>query len=333
MARIVLLESQQLLPGASELCQLRLESPLVCLAGDPFVLRSYSPMLVIGGGIIVDPHPPKRRRAAGAEEVSRGETLPLEQKLASLLAQAKASGLEFSQLRTRSGLSEDELHDALEALERQGKAREGRRGAWFSTSALAVIGETLLTSLGVLHGKEPLRAFVGLNALLAAAAVTAEQREGFRLVLEALVEQNKIMLEGNRLRLVTHQPVWGEPFASARQKIVDELNSCGLSAPSSDELAAKTGLSEPDTLRVLEALVEAGELQLLVGGIYLSAEAVTKSRGAVINFLRQHPQMNIAEARELLGASRKYLVPFLEQLDREGITLRKNDFRVLGRAK
>jgi selenocysteine-specific elongation factor len=290
-------------------------------------------MLVIGGGIIVDPHPPKRRRAAGAEEVSRGETLPLEQKLESLLFQAKTSGLEFQQLRTHSGLSEEELHHALEALEVPGKAREGRRGVWFSAAALAETGTNLLTSLAELHDKEPLRAFVGLNTLLAAAAAAAEQREGFRLALETLAEQRQIVLEGNRLRLASHQPNWPEPFASARQKILTELKTCGLSAPSSAELAASAGLSEPDTLRVLEALVESGELQLLVSGIYLSAETMAKSRAAVINFLRQHPQMNIAEARELLGASRKYLVPFLEQLDREGITLRKNDFRVLGRAK
>jgi selenocysteine-specific elongation factor len=248
-----------------------------------------------------------------------------------LLTQAKASGLEFQQLRARSGLSEDELHDALEALEMPGKAREGRRGVWFSAAALAETGINLLAALAELHGKEPLRAFVGLNTLLAAAAVTAEQREGFRLALETLAEQKKIILEGNRLRLADHQPVWAEPFAGAREKILAELRSCGLAAPSSEELAAKTGLSESDTLRVLEALVEAGELQLLVGGIYLSAEAATKSRAAVINFLQSHPQMNIAEARELLGASRKYLVPFLEQLDREGITARKGEGRVLGR--
>jgi selenocysteine-specific elongation factor len=332
MARIVLLESPQLPPGNSELCQLRLESPLVGLAGDPFVLRSYSPMLVIGGGIIVDPHPPKRRKAAGAEEISQRETLPLEQKLVLLLTQAQAAGMDFPQLRARSGLSEDELHHLLENLEEQGKVRPGRRESWFSADALEAVGSNLLAALADLHGKEPLRAFVGLNALLAAMPAGGEGREGLRLALEMLVRQKKIVLEGNRLRLAGHQPIWAEPFAGARKEFLAELQSCGLAAPAPAELAAKAGLSESDTLRVLEALVEAGEVQLLVSGIYLHSEAVSKSRAAVIDFLQKHPQMSIAEARELLGASRKYLVPFLEQLDREGITLRKNEYRVAGRA-
>jgi selenocysteine-specific elongation factor len=72
MARVVLLESDELAPGQTAFAQLRLEEPVAVAAGDAFVLRTYSPMLVIGGGVVVDPHPPKRRRASGARVAERG---------------------------------------------------------------------------------------------------------------------------------------------------------------------------------------------------------------------------------------------------------------------
>ncbi len=96
MARVVLLDRESLPAGESALVQLRFESPLVAAAGDPFVVRSYSPMFVIGGGSVVDPHPPKRRKAAGAEDVAKRESSPVADVILDALDRAGARGVEFA---------------------------------------------------------------------------------------------------------------------------------------------------------------------------------------------------------------------------------------------
>ena len=89
------------------------------------------------------------------------------------------------------------------------------------------------------------------------------------------------------------------------------------------------GLPEPECQRVVDALVDAGELERLAHGIFVHPDAMAQSRAAVRSFLVKHGRMSVAECREVVGASRKYLLPFLEQLDREGLTLRQGDYRVL----
>jgi selenocysteine-specific elongation factor len=82
---------------------------------------------------------------------------------------------------------------------------------------------------------------------------------------------------------------------------------------------------------VLDALVDAGVLATSTAGIYVDPQALRDARERVIAYLEQHPRMSIGDARDLLGASRKYLLPFLERLDSEGVTMRQGDHRVLGK--
>jgi selenocysteine-specific elongation factor len=334
MARVVLLEADTLAPGQSAVAQLRLESPLVAAAGDAFVVRSYSPMLVIGGGGIVDPHPPKRRPGAGAEVAER-EELPLSEIIVEALDRAGAQGIGFDQLRVLHGLSETALRSALQEIASQGRAVAGRHNSWLSAGAVRDMESNIVAQLAALHAGHPLRTSIPLNAVTAAAAAAgapaaaSEQRECYRLALESLVERGSVSVAGERLRLADHQPQWSGRYAAAREKILAACRDAGLAAPAPQELAAAAGLNQAQTRRVLEAVVDAGELHPLAQDIYVAPEVMARCREAVCQYLLQHKQITVGQARELLGASRKYLLPFLEQLDREGLTLRQGDYRVL----
>ncbi|NIM05175.1 MAG: hypothetical protein GTO55_03720, partial [Armatimonadetes bacterium] len=253
MARIVLLEGETLSPGESALCQLRLEAPLAAAAEDAFVLRTYSPMRVIGGGTIVDPHPPKRKKVAGADGVAQRESLPVNEVVLELLDVSGANGLEFKDIRARCGLSVEELRSCLDELQVEGQVHAGRRERWFGANAVKDIEVKVVQALAQFHRREPLRAFVPLNLVIGAAAPAVEQREGLRLALEALVRQGMVVSTGDRTRLAGHQPQWSGHFATAREKILAETLRSGLAVPSPAELAAKAGLKEKDCQRVLEA--------------------------------------------------------------------------------
>ena len=308
--------------GESALVQLRFESPLVAAAGDPFVVRSYSPMFVIGGGSVVDPHPPKRRKAAGAEDVAKRESSPVADVILDALDRAGARGVEFAQpadpLRDRRRA----LRSALAGMKNEGLAADGRRDVWFSAGALREMQAAITARLARLHAEEPLRPFAALNQVSAGAAPAPESRECFRLALDGLRARGEVVAAGERLRLATHRPQWVGRFAAAREKLLAQSRESGLAVPTVAEWAARVGLAEPDCRRALDALAEAGELILLAPGVYVHPESFSRASDRVKEFLAKNGRMNIAQARDLLGASRKYLLPFLEELDRPAMSPR-----------
>ncbi len=331
MARVVLLEGDELHPGETALAQLRLEGPLVVMAGDRFVLRWYSPPQVIGGGVVVDAHPPKRRRAAGAAEVAERETQPVVETIAEMLEQAGATGLTFERMRERCGLPAADLRSLLAELQVEGRAKAGRRDLWLATSALERMSERLVGVLASLHQQHHLKSFLSLAQVVSAVGPPPEEQEALRLAVEWLAQRGTVISEGNRLRLSTHRPEWSDRFAHGRDDILATLLRSRLAAPSPEELASASGLSEAECQQVLEALVESGDLHAVASDIYVHSQVIDRSKARVIEYLRQHGRMSIPEAREILGASRKYLLPFLEGLDQEGLTLRQGDYRVLGK--
>jgi selenocysteine-specific elongation factor len=334
MARVVLLDRDSLKPGESALVQLRLESPLVAAAGDPFVVRSYSPMFVIGGGGVVDPHPPKRRKSAGVDDVAKRESSPVAEVLLDALDRAGARGMDFARLKVHGGISDEALRSALEEMKNSGLVADGRRDFWFSAGALREMQSAITARLAKLHAAEPLRPFAALNQVSAGAAPAPDARECFRLALDALRERGEVISTGERLRLASHRPQWVGRFAAAREKLLAEARvSFCLADPTGAESLAQVGLAEADCRRALDALAEAGELILLAPGVYIHPESFSRARDQVREFLARNGRMNIAQARDLLGASRKYLLPFLEELDRQRVTAREGDFRVAARTQ
>ncbi len=329
LARVVLLGTEALAPGDSGPAQLRLESALVAAAGDRFVLRSYSPMRVLGGGVILDAHPPKRRRAAGAEELAEQEGPTPEGLLLRLLARAGAVGLPESELLAHSGLRAEDLRIVLPRLAEEGRAVAGRRGRWFSREPIAEAAAEVLAALAAYHEAHPLREWASLRALSQQGAADLPRQEGARLARESLAAQGEVVISGERLRLATHAPRWGAREAAVRDRLLAELQRRGPAAPSAEELRAACAGAEAEFREVLAALLEAGAVIPLPPDLLFSPDVLGQCREQVAGFLRSHGQMSVADARTLLGVSRKYLLPLLEQLDREGVTVRQGDYRAL----
>jgi selenocysteine-specific elongation factor len=201
---------------------------------------------------------------------------------------------------------------------------------WFSASAVGEATAELMAALAAHHSKHPIFAYAPLNAIVGAGA-RPEEREVYRLALESLTRSGSVIVTGDRIRLATHQPQWHGKLASVRDTVLNTIRRSGLAAPSPRELCAECGADEEVCQEVLDALVDASDLATIAAGIYVAPEALADARERVIAYLKQHPSMSIGDARDLLGASRKYLLPFLERLDSEGVTMRQGDYRVLAK--
>ncbi|HOX39956.1 MAG TPA: selenocysteine-specific translation elongation factor [Candidatus Brocadiia bacterium] len=333
MARVVFLEADTLSPGESGLAQLRLEAPIVPSAGDLFVVRSYSPMFVIGGGNIVDPHPPKRRKASGGEDVAERESLPIEELLIEALDRAGARGMNLADIRIVCALPEEQLQEIMRELSDSARIQSGRRDLWFSTGAVSAMAEAALSSLASFHRKEPARAWIALNNVISAVAPLPEHRECQRLAIESLKEKAAIELRADKLRLANHKPAWSGRDATIRSAILEEFKRCGLGAPSPSATAEKLGCAEKDCRRVMDAMLDSEELVALDRDIFVLPDVLARSKMLVVEHLEKNGRMTVGQCRDMLGASRKYLLPLLEGLDREGVTAREGDFRTLRRKK
>jgi len=329
LARAVPLESDQVKPGASAFVQMRLESPLVPVAGDLFVMRTYSPMRVMGGGRVLDAHPPKRTRAGGTADVAKKEALSPEEAILDALDGEGARGMPFERIRTASGLPEQAVRSALKEAEAQGRAYAGRGSRWFGAGVIEEMQTEISARLAELHSKDPLYTFVSLNDVSSGAAASEDLRECFRFALKQLTVKGTVVLSDERVHLASYRPQWTGKPAEAREKILQACAKSGLSVPNPQELAALVGLDEAACRRILGAISDAGELVAVSNAVYTPPDTLEDCRKAVRNFIAKNGRITVSECRKLLGASRKYIIPLLERFDREGLTVREGDHRVL----
>ncbi len=342
LARVRLLDVEELQPGKSAWVQVRLSRPAVLARRDRFILRIPSPSTTIGGGAVVDVQARYHRRYQ-ATILNRLATLehgvPEELVLAALdrrthiahssntAAKGQAfkgySGDELAEIARQSNLSQDVTQQTLETLLHEGRVR--RIGtAWFAQPVWDTLVEETVRLLSEQHRQYPLRGGLSkeewrtrlnLSPRLAAEIFTTLQAEG--IVSEATST-------GGSIRLPDFVP----SFSKAQQQQVEQLlrrfRENPYTPPVRGEAEAVVGIE------ALNALIEQGQLVKLGDGVLFLRETYEEAIAKLVQYLREHGTITVAEARDVLGATRKYILPLLEHLDTLKITRRLGDERVLG---
>jgi selenocysteine-specific elongation factor len=360
-ASVRLLDVDELKPGESAWAQLRLSRPAVMARRDRFILRIPSPSMTIGGGEVIDTRPRYHRRFQTAV-VSNLETLergtPEELALAALDRRyetrksgagardsAKAGrgqappvpykrtlGYELAEVVKQSGLAQDVTQKALETLLREGRARQIGM-FWFAQAVWEALREETIRLLREQHQHHPLhsgfskeewRARLGLPPKMANEALAALQKEG--VVAEAVSATGAA---GSAMRL----PDFSAGFTPAQQQQVDQLLRQFREHPFTPPGRVETeGLVGSE---VLGALIEQGTL-VKVGNaadvVLFLRESYDEAVTRLLAYLREHGKMTAAEARDVLGTTRKYILPLLEHMDERRMTRRTGDERVPGPA-
>lgn len=310
--RIRLLDKEKLEAGESGWAQVRLAQPVAVANGDLFVIRL--PQGTLGGGQIIDSHP-KRHRRFQAEVIenlkARQEGSP-EDRLLTIL---EASGpCEIARIAVQIHLSEAEVKKELDNLVEQGLVTVAgplfiSRGRW----------ERLVAEVGKLvqdyHDQFPLRRGIPKEELKSRLKLPAPN---FEVLLQKLTDEKALLKDGTLLKLATHSV---KPSPEQRAKM-DEY----LAALSRNPYSPPTDLAVDSDL--LNRLIEEGKV-VKTGEIVFSAAAYEKMVKLVVEFLKSHGKISIADARGLFNSSRKYVMPLLYYLDEQKITRRVGDERVL----
>ncbi len=332
LARVVLLDRDELAPGGEAYAHFRLESPAAALPRDRYVIRSYSPMITIGGGAILDPNPPMRRRPR--EKIL--ETLkvlekgsPAEQ-VERLLLNAGHVPATADALRATADLDRSTVDAALEALRTAGAAVPlGAKGGEFLHRDVAQRLEATVTRLlNDFHKREPLKDGLAKEEIRSKLPPQLPP-PAFAWLLPWLAERQVIAVEKDKVRLFAHKPTLSAADEVVREKLERAYRDAAFQPPGQAEALAALGGDRKLAQAVFRRVVDDGVLVRMGADLYVHREAYDRMKGSLVEYLKAHGKISVPGFKDLLGISRKYAIPFLEHFDEVRVTRRQGDERVL----
>jgi len=329
MARVLLLDRQELAPGEATLARLRLEGPLVALPGDRFVIRSYSPMLTIGGGTLLDIAPPRFKRKAPtliAHLTLLREDSP-EAVVEEHVRHAGGVGVRVAPLSGRVPFGPERLRALLDTLQTSGRVVAIDRDWFVHPESLARLRELTLGALAQFHRAAPLRPGMSREELRGRAGAADERV--FAHLLAALEGEGLVRTDRDKVRLASHEVRLSPEQQKAADRLEQEYLTAEAAPPSPEEALARAGQSGDEEHELFQVLIEARKLVRVKESLYFHARALEAIQDKLVAMLRERKEIGPGDIKDLLGISRKYAIPLLEFFDARRVTARVGERRVL----
>lgn len=332
IARVILLEKDEIAPGQKAFAQLVLTNKDVVVAGDRFVLRSYSPITTIGGGQIIDPLPAKHKRLNSKiiDELNLLQNGTLPEKISVILERAGFTGINLRGLAFRLGINAKKIREALENL------FSGKKAFLLDSDDTTVISayfaqqlEELITkNLTAYHKKNPLQEGISKEELKASLGHFISSKL-FNMSMSSLNKKETIVSDKNNVRLSGHQVQLAGELDSLLQAIGKIYNEAGLTPPSLTDVVSKFKDQKAKAQSIINLMLKEGDLIKINEELCFASEALEKLRGDYKALLIKDGQATPASFKDLTGLSRKYIIPLLEYFDMSKLTVRVADHRIL----
>ena len=320
-ARIRLLDANGLVAGQEGWVQILLEEPLPVVKGDFFVIRSSEDTL--GGGQIVDPNPRRRYRRFDDDVVERMMTLDQGSGEDIIISVAEQWGpCDLTALSQRSNLSREEVSYRVAELTEDGHlislgdfSNDGD-AVVYSAQGWAVIRSKITSALQLYHTQYPLRQGVPTQEIRSRLDLS---QPVYQRALVKLVEEGVVVDERQSLRLPDHEISLTPKMDQEASEYLDSLRKNPYSPPSDQKI-------NPELLGVL---VDQDKVVRVGDGVIFDAVVYREMTGRIVQHLKDHGNITVAEARTMFNTSRKYILPLLEHMDQQQITRRTGDERIL----
>jgi selenocysteine-specific elongation factor len=309
-------------PGTQRFMRLTLHKPIVLIPGDRFVLRQSSPAATIGGGRVLDARPlPNLRKGKCLAWLEALKHASLEEQLRLRVARRGTAGLTMRRLMAETGLTPGALHQLTEPLITSHRLLQVPDDLLLTEEAFAAATEEVLNRLKAGTRSAGLRRSELKDQ-------TGLSKEIFDFLLEKLVREQRLRLQDTLVYLSGSGSQLPGPDLKSLSAIAATYESAGLTAPSTSEVATKLNLSD-DRMRRLMTLLLRDKILIKVGlgGLYIHQEALKALRGQIHRLRGQ--TLDVASFKQMTGLSRKYAIPLLEYLDRERVTRKDGDLRLV----
>jgi selenocysteine-specific elongation factor len=337
LCTVLLQDRDAIEPGSEGPAQVLLESQVVTLPGERFILRGFTTLdnygYTVGGGEVLDPTPPPHRRGAPATralfEALLGEDV--ETRIDALALAAGTRGVTQAELELRvRAPSGKALERAVQALlSRRALVRyDADRRAMIHGAVLGRLTAQARERVEQFHREHPARDGIGREELRTQLMADLDVRL-YQSVMNELTRDGTFVEDGTLLRRADHQARLGAGLAALAERVHGLYRGAALQPPLTREVAVAVGASDADVAQVLERLVAEGHLVCVKPDLYFDAPALGALKAAVVDFIGRHGEMNTGQFKELSGTTRKYAIPLSEYFDRERVTIRVGDVRRL----
>ncbi len=329
MARVLLVDRAELVPGERTFARFRLEAPLVALPGDRFVVRSYSPIVTIGGGTLLDIDPPRFKRKAPAliaHLTLLAEGAP-EDVVEEHVRQVGPAGVRLALLSGRVPFGPERLRGLLAGLETSGRILAVERDWFVHRESEERLRSQIQAALEQFHRANPLKPGMSREELRGRAGA-AEERI-FAHVLGRLAAEGAVRSERDKVRLAAHEV----QLTAEQQRVLEGVESDFLRAeaapPSPEEALGRAGVQGDEEHELFQLLVEGKRLVRIKESLFFHAHALETIQDKLVALLRERKDIGPGDIKDLLGISRKYAIPLLEYFDGRRVTQRVGERRVL----
>jgi selenocysteine-specific elongation factor len=340
LGRIRVLEASSQIPaGHGGLAQLRLEAPVVALHGDRFILRSYSPAETIAGGVILDPFAVKHRGREMEHALQLLRLLMQDDRAAKFAGFVRASGergLRIADVAAATGWANEVLAVLASRVEAEGSVVD-TGGVYLAREGFDRLSQAVVSELERYHKREPLARGMLRETLREKlfAHSSPELFAGVAGVIARLEADGKVVSEKDIVRSSQHSVGLSEQDAELSKRIEQLYLAAGVEAPSIDEAMTKTGVTaaqRAQARKLLQLLIDDRKLVRIQGEMFMHAQVVEDLKAKLRNYASKHePErlIDVAAFKDLAGVSRKYAIPLLEFFDREQVTRRAGDKRLI----
>ncbi len=330
-ARVLLVGRKELLPGETGWAQMKLDREAVTAPGDRYILRVPAQLETLGGGVILGEGEIRAKSRGGlrdAEFAERERALTdLSVAVASHLRRAGIAGCDRAGLARGVLRRPEETEPVVAALVAAGAVVEVGRGLLMTRETVEHGEKAIEDALRRFHERSPL--LLGMKKALLPDLVRADAAVVDGLLERLRMAQRAEPLDGGRVRLWGRAPALSEQQLRRRDAILAILAKDPWQTPREDELAPMAGGLPQEIDQILGLLAEEGRILRLGGGVVLHGEAVETAKAKIVAHIAAAGSLSPGDLKDLVGASRKYSIPFLEHLDAIGFTKRAGDKRVL----
>ena len=336
LARVRVLEdSSEIKPGASGFAQLRLESPVVGVLGDRFIVRSYSPSRTIGGGQVLDAFAGRHRRIelstarARLEALARGDHAT---QLAMITESTQRRGLSRAEAAARTGWRDEIIKDAADQALAGGTIANAE-GVLISREGFDELKRVVMEEVAAHHKREPLSRGLA-KEVLRERHFGHSASEVFRAVLTQLDHEGALVAEKEIVRLREHTRQLSDSDEHLREHLERIYRDAALEPPTVGEAFARAEVvasAQQHGRKLLQLLFDSGALVRVQGEMFFHRNALDDLTKKLREYAsrKTNQTIDVAAFKELAGISRKYAIPLLEYLDRQRITRRDGDRRLI----
>ena len=333
MGRIVLLTDEELAPGAEANVQILLEEQVGCWPGDRYVVRSYSPVHTIGGGLVFNGSPRKRKRF---REENRGvfkiyrENNP--EDLAMLhIRESSYNGLTIDRLAVKMGIFGKRLSKIIQQpiSARKIIIVEHDRQRMVADTVYKKLADKLCATLSAYHQEYPLKAGLPKEELRTRLYRGLDQRL-FQFLLNDLLKKEVLGQDQALVRMADHRISMRDEEKDLHRELASFYRKADLAAPTLKEvLASFDKYPQPLVREVLALLVDDDQLAKVAEELYFFKPALEELRAKLVAHLARENEIDMPAFKDMTGLSRKYTVPLLEYFDKIKVTIRVGDKRIL----